>query len=719
MTRKPWPGKIRMRRAFPPMAIVLAAVSMITSAPSDTESISVLVSISPPKAASSAAGDVVWPEGFGRPFGEKESSLPSRIISVALPPEAEFLGVSAEPGRRETVPGAFRIRRTAPAGASSRQNAGPGIVEFIRTSAYRQYRLVDVRVSPFDWDPSTESLSYIPEVEIAVRCRRAEGRAFGSPFPNSSPPGASAGYAGRIASMGAGERTPGKARSSSSVEAAARAIIANYDQARSWYGAEAPASAETRDFVIITLDTLASAVAPLADWQRAKGRTVEVVTVSGIAACSPGIDLPEKIRNFLRVRYPDDQWAIQDVLFVGDSLDIPMRRISLSGAGATGPETDFYYAELSRPDHESWDSNGNGYYGENTDAPDYYAEINVGRIPWTDPDLVRRICDKSAAFEQNMDPSYKNNILLMAAFVDDKTDGAKFAEATVDSRRQPWMAHWSKTRLYEPGSSFTADLLLTHTNILSAWTGGRYAVVSWHSHGSPTGIYVDGQEIFGVRDCDVLNDAYPSIVSAAACSNSDTNYLNVGKALMRQGAVGFLGANKSAHYRSEWDDPGDGSDQSFKYFFLRALTSGESTQGQALQAALREMYVRGLWDHQGEEHAIHSSLWGNPDLGLALQQTGLPPDAPAKPAGPWILHSGADGRFSCETTDPDGDDVYYCWSWGDGRVEWTGPYPSGTPAEACHMWRRRVGMMIIRVLAMDVRGNLSDWSRPHFMFLSF
>jgi hypothetical protein len=307
----------------------------------------------------------------------------------------------------------------------------------------------------------------------------------------------------------------------------------------------------------------------------------------------------------------------------------------------------------------------------------------------------------------------------MASIVDSRTDGAKFAEATVDERRQPWMASWSKTRLYEQGSCIRADHPLTRPNILSVWPPGKFAVVSWHAHGSPVGIWAGGREIFGIEDCALLDDSHPAIVSAAACSNADTDYLNIGQALMRQGAVGFLGANKSTYYCAEWDDPNDGSDQSFKYFFLQALTSGESSQGQALQSALREMYVRGLWLDQGFEHAVHGSLWGNPDLSLASPRSGYPPNAPGRPTGPWILTSGAVGRFFCQTTDPEGDPVYYCWSWGDGHVEWKGPYASGTPAEASHVWRDRIGMYQIRVQAWDSRGNSSGWSEPHFMFRTF
>ena len=42
------------------------------------------------------------------------------------------------------------------------------------------------------------------------------------------------------------------------------------------------------------------------------------------------------------------------------------------------------YAELSLPDNQSWDMDGDHRWGEDEDPIDFYAEVNVGRIPWTE-----------------------------------------------------------------------------------------------------------------------------------------------------------------------------------------------------------------------------------------------------------------------------------------------------------------------------------------------
>jgi hypothetical protein len=179
--------------------------------------------------------------------------------------------------------------------------------------------------------------------------------------------------------------------------------------------------------------------------------------------------------------------------------------------------------------------------------------------------------------------------------------------------------------------------------------------------------------------------------------------------MMRQGAVGFLGSNKVALYQTQWDDPNDGSDQSFKYFFTSALTSGDYTQGQALQYALQEMYTKNLWDYQKYETFIHSSLWGNPDISLLSSSNNTAPLKPETPTGPASGKTHVAVTFSTKSTDPDGDDLYYCWSWGDGTIDWVGPYESETTCEAQHVWTAK-DTYDVRVKAKDIFGKESPWS---------
>ena len=238
---------------------------------------------------------------------------------------------------------------------------------------------------------------------------------------------------------------------------------------------------------------------------------------------------------------------------------------------------------------------------------------------------MARICAKSAAYEQNDDPAFKKNIMLSGAFFWDndpnpRTDTAVLMEAIA---AEPWMSTWTMTRMYEKNSgyysTYDCDYPLLHDNVMDVWPDGHYAFVNWAGHGSPTSCHIYGlgaPAFISNSDCPALDDDHPAIIFADACSNSDTDNLNIGQAMLQQGAVGFVGATKVAFGCPGWSAPYDGSSQSLDYFFTTCVTSGEYTQGEALSWALTEMYVNGLWNYDKYETFEWGALWGNPNLGM-------------------------------------------------------------------------------------------------------
>ncbi|MFO7677884.1 MAG: C25 family cysteine peptidase [Thermoplasmatota archaeon] len=549
--------------------------------------------------------------GFGNSLAAGNPSLPTRIFSIAIPPGSEIDDISFSVGQGMVIPELSFISPVPISQLLGRENVSlsakkqkeydeaveliysrddpypENVGEFVGTAGYRKYNLVDVRITPFSYHPISEKILYYPEITVDI--------SYNLPFE---------GYGVIQDAL-------------ISTEQIAKDIIINYNQAQHWYPHQTILRKGLYSLVIITLDNLVSSVSPLVNWEIAKGNTVNVVTVSWITENYDGYDLAEQIRNFLRDKYPSEEWGIEDVLFVGDYSDVPMRRV-WQDIGYGKPDTDFYYAELSLPDNESWDANGNRRWGENSDPIDFYNEVNVGRIPWSDPDTVLHICQKSIAFEQNNDPNFKKNILLLGAFFWSNTDNAVLMEAKID---QPWMQDWTMTRMYEQGySSFPMDYNLDYENVKTVWSNGMYSFVNWAGHGSPYACYryYPSSEIFvDVITCTYLNDEYPSIIFADACSNSDTEYINIGKSMLKRGAVGFAGATKVALGQPGWSHPSHGSSQSLDYFFTTYVTSGEYTQGEALQKGLREMYLQGLWTYLKYETFIWAALWGSPTLSMA------------------------------------------------------------------------------------------------------
>jgi len=89
-----------------------------------------------------------------------------------------------------------------------------------------------------------------------------------------------------------------------------------------------------------------------------------------------------------------------------------------------------------------------------------------------------------------------------------------------------------------------------------------------------------------------------------------------------------------------------------------------------------------------------------------------PPNKPERPSGQTNGEINIEYTYTTSTTDPDGDQVYYNWSWGDGTYSgWTGPYASGATASAKHTWTVE-GTYQIKVKARDTNDAESPWSDP-------
>ena len=89
-----------------------------------------------------------------------------------------------------------------------------------------------------------------------------------------------------------------------------------------------------------------------------------------------------------------------------------------------------------------------------------------------------------------------------------------------------------------------------------------------------------------------------------------------------------------------------------------------------------------------------------------------PPEKPNKPSGPASGKIGSAYVYSTSTHDPDDNQVFYKWDWGDGNVsDWMGSYNSGEMASASHQWNEK-GTYSILVKAKDIYDEESDWSDP-------
>jgi hypothetical protein len=112
---------------------------------------------------------------------------------------------------------------------------------------------------------------------------------------------------------------------------------------------------------------------------------------------------------------------------------------------------------------------------------------------------------------------------------------------------------------------------------------------------------------------------------------------------------------------------------------------------------------------------VHAEQWGCGGVIYAIEAKNLsnnPPDKPETPSGRAKGKVAKEYSCTTSTTDPDGDQVYYRWNWGDGSTsEWFGSYNSGSTCESKHIWSEK-GKFNITVEAKDIYGKESSGSDP-------
>jgi hypothetical protein len=90
----------------------------------------------------------------------------------------------------------------------------------------------------------------------------------------------------------------------------------------------------------------------------------------------------------------------------------------------------------------------------------------------------------------------------------------------------------------------------------------------------------------------------------------------------------------------------------------------------------------------------------------------LPPETPDRPTGRMNGKSGKEYTYESRTIDPNADEIYYQWSWGDGTMsDWIGPLDSNEICSVSQTWNEN-GEYEVKVRAKDSFNSETDWSEP-------
>ena len=486
------------------------------------------------------------------------------------------------------------------------------------------------------------------------------------------------------------------------------------------------------------------------NWKQKIGYNIRIVNVTDSEIQEQnGHDLAEKIRNFLREYYLE--WGIQYVLLIGDHDTIPMRYcypdptnhkfqpFEMSGGEH---QTDYYYADLSLPDSESWDFDGDGYYGEyGDDFPDFEAEVYVGRIPTSNASRIEYTLDKIVSYEQDTG-EWKNNVLNAASFFYFENQ-YNLGYPEIDAARclgfidSHCMNDCIMSRYSEQEGIVRSSYdwnPISEESFTEDWRNGKYGIVNWGGHGAP---YVvvrtvwekdDGDNIPEANEISSpslisinshLDDDYPSIVCALSCMVGcleENPYGILSVDLLTKpsfgAAVGILCNTRIFYATDTWPNP-QGGMESILYHFYNNLLINHQRLGDAFYNSKYFCNQQYGWPRYTEYINLYIiNLYGDPSLVyLGISPEGRP-EKPATPMGPNSGKIDEEHTYVSSTIDPNNDTLYYFFEWGDGTNSgWLGPYASGVECSATHSWNKK-GNYEVKVRARDSNGCYSEWSEP-------
>ncbi len=182
-------------------------------------------------------------------------------------------------------------------------------------------------------------------------------------------------------------------------------------------------------------------------------------------------------------------------------------------------------------------------------------------------------------------------------------------------------------------------------------------------------------------------------------------------------------------YRSEWytyststTDP-DGDNVRYEFEFSGPIPTTSFTTGWYASGQTGSLTVK--WETSDPPGTYYvraraqdvPGTWSGWSSSLTVTIANRAPNTPSTPSGPSYGYLGSSYTYSTGTTDLDGDNIRYEFSWGDGTTTTTGWYASGSTASRSHSWSS-TGTYYVKVRAQDPYGAWSGWSSTRTVYIS-
>lgn len=485
------------------------------------------------------------------------------------------------------------------------------------------------------------------------------------------------------------------------------------------------------DLVIISEDEFSSDLQTLVAHKTSRGISTKLVTLSDIYSGTyfpvQGRDHQEEIKYF--IKDATENWGTTNVLLVGRSIPTRDVHVVVNNQDNEIFISDLYYADIydGGGDFASWDTNGNDVFAEiswgtTDDELDLHPDVHLGRIPCNNQNEVETIVNKIINYENSN--AYSQNWFgeIIAAGgdtapgdEDDILEGEYANNRIIDV-----MQGFIPTRIWASTDDLTTKGPLT--NALNS--GAGFAHISGHGNTNIWATHPYNKEKiwlplpYGYLSSDVRSlsnkDELP-IVVVGGCSvakfNKDSDcFCYAWLKNSNGGGIGSFGATGLGWiYIGKYITYGLVEKMTLELF--KAYKKGAITLGEMWSRAINSYIQSPGLDNEGDyKTVLEWECLGDPTL--AISEESQPPSTPDRPSGPTNGGVLEEYTYTTTATDPEGDEIYYLFDWGDGTYSgWIGPYLSGYTASVTNTWFEE-GTYEVRVKAKDIHGKQSDWSEP-------
>jgi len=474
-----------------------------------------------------------------------------------------------------------------------------------------------------------------------------------------------------------------------------------------------PISTNSYDLLILTTDRFKDAFKPLKEAHEANGLATEIKTLRDISLI-PSLITPDDIRNFIRKEYMKN--GIEYVLIGGDDDTIPAQKLwvqSWANGDTTNMPSDLFYSCLDG----TYNYDNDEYWGEPSDGDegqkvDLLGEVYVGRACVDIISDVYNFVDKTIDYIENGGYSGGKN-LMVGEYLWDNPDtwGGDYMDEMIDG---------SSTNGYStvgiPSDQYENDFLYDRD-----WPGNDWPKSAIRSRINGGALIINhlGHSSYGYNmkmvndDILTLDNDDPCFVYSQGCMaggfDNPNDYDCIAEYFTVKTPRAAFAVIMNARYG--WGTKGstNGPSQRFhREFWDAVFGEGISQIGKANQDSKEDIlpylnYACMRWCY------YQLNLFGDPSL-IFYSDDNSEPIKPNKPTGTQNGEVDNEYDFITSTNDPDGDKLYYKWSWGDGTFsDWMGPYDSGEEISISHQWSKK-GFYNVKVKARDEHRAESKWS---------